>query len=197
MKMLIFVSLIMIVMSTLLRFQDFHKNNFNEGYVSGLHSGKLLRLEIFKKINNKDDIKEVEKFPLDVISGTVKFSYEALLPLFALGGHEFRVMLYIISYCANKETLDFKWTKCVADDYIYLYEVASGKEVKPDTVRQAIITLTKEKIITKISKTNYMLNPLYSARPGKYETQGLFKKFLNIPISTGKTISRKLLSPFF
>lgn len=184
-------------MSTISKFQDFHKNNFKEGYVSGLHSGKLVRLNIYKRLIEKDDFKEVENFSLDVISGTVKFSYEALLPLFALGGHEFRVMLYIISYCANKETLDFKWTKRVADDYIYLYEAASGKEVKSDTVRQAIITLTKEKIITKVSKTNYMLNPLYSARPGKFETQGLFKKFLKNPITTGKDISKKFLSPFF
>lgn len=187
----------MIVMSTISKFHEFHKNNFKEGYVSCLHSGKFVRLNVFKSLKDKDDFKEVEKFPLDVISGTVKFSYEALLPLFALGGHGFRVMLYIISYCANKETLDFKWTKLVADDYIYLYETASGIEVKPDTVRQAIITLTKEKIITKVSKTNYMLNPLYSARPGKFETQGLFKKFLKIPISTGKIISKKFLSPFF
>lgn len=187
----------MIVMSTISKFQEFHKNNFKEGYVSGLHSGKLVRMNVFKSLKEKDDLKEVENFTLDVISGTVKFSYEALLPLLALGGHEFRVMLYIISYCANKETLDFKWTKRVADDYIYLYKTASGKEVKPDTVRQAIITLNKEKIITKTSKTNYMLNPLYAARPGRYETQGLFNKFLKVPISTGKRISKKFLSPFF
>ncbi len=184
-------------MSVINEFQKFHKNIFKEGYISDLHSGKLLKLDIFKNIIEKDGIKDIEKFSINVTSGTVKFSYEALLPLFALGGHEIKVILYIISYCANKDTLEFKWTKIVADNYIYLYKIATGKEVKPETVRQAIITLTKERIIYKFSQTNFMLNPLYSARPDKYKTQTLFKKFLKNTIDASKVITKDFLSPFY
>jgi hypothetical protein len=157
----------------------FHRNIFKNGYVTNKFSGKTYKIPINKRKVEDDEILKYEKTHISMISGSIKMSYEALIPLFLLSGHEVRLLLFIIAYCANKETNLFKWNAMVLDEYVELFKLTTGKDVKTESVRQALVTLNKMYVINKITNGNYMLNPLYSENKDKYIQSKLLNAFLS------------------
>ncbi len=183
----------MIVMSILNEVQQFHRKIYEVGYVSNKNSGKVINVKITKKAVKRGDFISPEFLNIPVISGSIKLSYEALIPFLVLSGHETRLLLFIIAYCANSNDNTFRWTHLIADEYIELYKKVTKKTVQPETVRQVLVKLNKLKYINKISKGNYMLNPLYSANGNKYEKAKLFNVFNEKEIKSGKTVTVDML----
>jgi hypothetical protein len=176
-------------MSALKELHTFHRNIYNSGYVTNKNNGKTTRIDVNKSKNiDEDGIVSFEKTSVQMISGSVHMSHEALIPLFMLSGHEVRLLLFILAYCANKESNKFNWNHSVADDYIELFYITTGKKVKPESVRQALVKLNKHNIINKISKGNYILNPLYSACGNIYDQSKLFNSFLEMEMTQKKAV---------
>ena len=156
----------------------FHKRMFSESYITNLNNGKIFKLSIFsskKKID--EDITIPISMDILLISGNIQMSYEAILPMFKLSGHEHRLLLFIIAYCANKNDNKFSWNHTIVDDYAQLYKICTGKDVKASSVRIALSRLNQLNIIQKSSKGAYMLNPLYSARKNEYHMKQVFNIF--------------------
>jgi len=175
-------------MSLLNDLHTFHRNIFKNGYVTKKYNGKTHKIQVNKRKIQDDEIHKYEKTHISMISGNIKMSYEALMPLFILSGHEVRLLLFILAYCANKETNLFKWNAMVLDEYTELFKLTSKKNVKPESVRQALVTLNKVNVINKISKGNYMLNPLYSEIRDQYSQAKLFNAFLSDEINKKASI---------
>jgi len=183
-------------MSALKDLHSFHRNIYSNGYVTNKNNGKTTKIDVNKSKNKDDDgIVSLEKTSVHMISGSVQMSYEALIPLFLLSGHEVRLLLFIISYCSSKESNSFTWTHLVSDEYTELYYITTGKKVKPESVRQALVKLNRHNVINKISKGNYILNPLYSACGNIYKQSKLFNSFLQMEIEQKKCVdlSKSLL----
>jgi hypothetical protein len=158
-------------------------------------SGKTQKIQVNKSKHEQDDVITFDKTSLPMIAGSIKMSYEALIPLFALSGHEVRLLLFIFAYCADKDTNQFKWNPMVLDEYTELFKITTGKDVKPESARQALVKLNKLNVINKISKGNYMLNPLYTDCGNIYSQAKLFNTFLEKKIEKQNiiNISKSLL----
>jgi hypothetical protein len=182
-------------MSTLTNLHTFHRNIYENGYVTKKFSGKTQKIQVNKSKHEQDDVITFDKTSLPMIAGSIKMSYEALIPLFALSGHEVRLLLFIFAYCADKDTNQFKWNPMVLDEYTELFKITTGKDVKPESARQALVKLNKLNVINKISKGNYMLNPLYTDCGNIYSQAKLFNTFLEKKIEKQNiiNISKSLL----
>jgi hypothetical protein len=183
-------------MSKLTNLHTFHRNIYDNGYVTNKFTGKTLKIQVTSSKKVKDSFISIEKSSLSMIAGSIKMSYEALMPLFALSGHEVRLLLFIIAYCADKNTNQFKWNPMVLDEYTELFKITTGKDVKPESVRQALVKLNKLNVINIITKGNYILNPLYSDCGNIYKQAKLFNAFLEKKIEKESTInvSKSLLT---
>jgi hypothetical protein len=176
-------------------FHQFHKHFINNTYDSTLkiNKGHMYKLSILNELTTtKKDVIQPTFNNLELVVGNIKISYEALIPLFSLKGHEYRLMLFIVAYCVDKDDKCFKWNKAMVIKYCELYNVATGESVKAETVRQALFTLCKTKVINKLSRGNFMLNPLYTERPGKFEAEKLINNFVREDVRTGKTMAQAL-----
>jgi len=176
-------------MSTLTNLHTFHRNIYENGYVTKKFSGKTQKIQVTSSKKKQDGLVSIEKSSLSMIAGSIKMSYEALIPLFALSGHEVRLLLFIIAYCAEKNTNQFKWNPMVLDEYTELFKITTGKNVKPESVRQALVKLNKLNVINKITKGNYMLNPLYTECGNTYSQAKLFNTFLEKKIEKQSTVN--------
>jgi hypothetical protein len=179
-------------MSIYSEFLNFHRNIYTSGHTTDLHNGKVIKIKVHTKTNSSKGYHEPEYNDLLLVSGSIKMSYEALIPLFALSGHEYRVLLFIIAYCAKREDNTFYWDDMVASEYMTLYQIAAGKKVKPETIRLALHKLTKLHIVQKIKKEHYLLNPLYSARVNNYSAKNIFNSFLARARNAGISIQKAL-----
>jgi hypothetical protein len=151
---------------------------FSERYITNLNNGKIFKLSIFSSNKKVDeDITIPISRDILLISGNIQMSYEAILPMFELSGHEHRLLLFIMAYCANKNDNKFSWNHTVADDYAQLYKICTGKDVKVSSVRIALSRLNQRNIIQKSSKGAYTLNPLYSARRNEYNMKQVFNTY--------------------
>lgn len=179
--------------STLLSdFHKFHKNIFLVGYESTQNTGNFRSFSIPKKIRivKKDTI--VERTNIKLTSGSIKLSYEALIPLMSIGGHELRLLLYIIAYCANKEDNSFKWTHLTTEDYCDLYRIITGETIDLETPRKALWNLKRKNIVSMSSKGNYVLNPLYTARPDSPIGGKSFIEYLKKALLKGASLADAL-----
>jgi hypothetical protein len=185
----------MIVMFLLKKFHQFHKHFINFTYDSTLkiNKGHMYKLSILNELTTtKEGVIQPTFNNLELVVGNIKLSYEALIPLFSLKGHEYRLMLFILAYRADKVDQCFKWNNAMVDEYCELYYATTGESVKAETVRQALFTLRKTKVINKLSRGHFQLNPLYTERPGKFEAEKLINNYLREDVSTGKTMAQAL-----
>lgn len=182
-------------MFLLKKFHQFHKHFINFTYDSTLkiNKGHMYKLSILNELTTtKEGVIQPTFNNLELVVGNIKLSYEALIPLFSLKGHEYRLMLFIVAYCVNKDDKCFKWNNAMVDEYCELYNVTTGESVKAETVRQALFTLRKTKVINKLSRGHFQLNPLYTERPEKFEAEKLINNFVREDVRTGKTMAQAL-----
>ena len=174
--------------------QENHKTIWKDGFITGVSTGnkKKIRLVTSHKLDPKSTIIHPLYNEYEIINSTIKLPYEALIPLFSLGGHEVRVLLFIIGYCADKDTGFFIWNNEVAEQYMTYYQTITSKETKTETVRQAIITLVKHNVIQKQKKNHYVLNPLYASKPNNYKIEQRINSFTKKFVEAGRSIAEAL-----
>jgi hypothetical protein len=185
----------MIVMFFLKKFHQFHKHFINFTYDSTfkINKGHIYKLSLLNELTTtKEGVIQPSFNNLELVVGNIKLSYEALIPLFSLKGHEYRLMLFILAYRADKVDQSFKWNNAMVDEYCELYNATTGESVKAETVRQALFTLRKTKVINKLSRGHFQLNPLYTERPGKFEAEKLINNYIREDVRTGKTMTQAL-----
>jgi len=96
---------------------------------------------------------------LQLVNGKVEVSFEALPFLFSINGHDKNLLLFIIAYCLNENSV-FPWNRIVAAHYADYYEAVKGEKISYNTIRQSVVALEKKNIIRKNENRTFMLNPL-------------------------------------
>ena len=168
---------------------DNHRSIWRDGFITGVSTGISKKIKVitsFKK--DASGIFTPQHNELLIIDSSIKLPYEAMIPLFSLGGHEVRVLLFIIAYCANKDTGFFIWNNEVTDQYMNYFNSITGKNAKPETVRQAIITLVKHNVIQKQKKNHYVLNPLYAPKSNTYKIEHRINAYTKKFVEASKSI---------
>jgi len=112
---------------------------------------------------------------LQLFNGKVELGFEALPFLFSINGHDKDLLLFIISYCLDENSL-FPWNRIVAAHYADYYEAIKEERPAYDTIRQSIVALKKKNIIRKVESRKFMLNPLLFSTTS-YNRDKLIRKF--------------------
>ena len=172
---------------------NIHKSIWKDGFVTGVSTGITKKIKIISSYTkNSHGFIKLQYNQIQIIDSTIKLSYETMIPLFSLGGHEVRVLLFIIAYCANKDNGSFIWNHEAVDQYLHYYNSITDKKVSTETVRQAIITLVKHNVLQKQKKNHYVLNPLYASKSNTFKTEHRINDFTKKFIEHGKSIGECL-----
>lgn len=121
------------------------------------------------------EIIEPQRKELLTINGKVSLSYESLMFLFSLNGHDKNLLLFLIAYCVDENAI-FLWNRVVSEHYADFYQATTEKRPKYNTIRQSIVVMEKKNIIRKLEKGKFMVNPLLIST-SQFNRTNLIKRF--------------------
>lgn len=168
------------------QFLSLHRSMCGESYISNQLPKSLQKLNIITSIERKGSVTNPKFKEILLTKGYLRMSYEALLPLLTLSGHEQRVFLFLAAYYLDNETYSFHWNDRVIDAYQNFYSEISGKSVKTSAIKQAFKKLCKQNVVQRVRKEFYLMNPIYLPRPSStLNSKKLFNEYTKKSTHTG------------
>ena len=125
-----------------------------------LISTKFTKYDVVVSHKNESGIIKPEYENLTLSSKNISLSTESLCFFVHLNGHNKNLLLFLISFHANKETLIFNWDSSVINEYFNFCETLELEVPTLKVVLETIKKLASKKVITNVSRRVYMLNPI-------------------------------------
>jgi hypothetical protein len=126
-------------------------------------TNKNLNYKIIKNYNDVGDAIIPVYENLNLSSKSIRLSLESLCFLVHLNGHNKNLLLFLITFQTNSESLLINWDSTIINQYMKFCETTELEVPTIGVVKETIKRLAAKKVITNVKRRLYMLNPILVA----------------------------------
>jgi len=169
-------------------YEQLQKSHTVKDYDNEVSRKKITAKFISKTTKTEDGIFLPVYEDIKLNSQSINLSTESLCFLVHLNGHTKNLLLFLLSFHVNSNTLEINWNNLVIQEYFDFCDTLEIDPPSKDYIKETIKELSKRKIITNIKRGRYMLNPIMIGGVDEIKKEKLIQNYSKIARDKNKAV---------